>query len=327
MKPEVLSALHDYEEICKNPWRYKPSDVQELVDEWLDGYIIPKEWVIVECLESAKDFKEIYVGEENKGPILRVHIYGGVYKVTDEIIGKEFILDMDKGVMINGSNTAPVKKFMCLTNTFLCDYSDYPNILLPVPKDEKRIRECNRNPFEIKNIPCCYRTPETYCTANDEQYAYCQRVGENPNDIQRITDIPLISTQPRSGKVLSLNESLIKHAMEHPNTNNVFLCPPPLIDSEFINIKRLLNKSHICYKADDENKIITLTNDSSIHFKASTTGVLKKTPYEKMIRDLKVETEELMKFNDDMIEGFSNNPVAQRYFKKWRLNEKKEEEF
>lgn len=136
-----------------------------------------------------------------------------------------------------------------------------------------------------------------------------------------------ISIQPRSGKCHSLNESLIKHAMEHPNTNNVFLCPPPLIDSEFVTIKRLLDKSHICYEADDENKIITLTNDSSIHFKASTTGVLKKTHYEKMIRDLKVETEELMKFNDDMIEGFSNNPVYQRYFKKWRLNEKKEEEF
>lgn len=29
-----------------------------------------------------------------------------------------------------------------------------------------------------------------------------------------------------------------------------------------------LDESHICYKADDENKIITLANDSSIHFKA-----------------------------------------------------------
>ena len=29
----------------------------------------------------------------------------------------------------------------------------------------------------------------------------------------------------------------------------------------------------------------------------------------------------------DMIEGFSNNPVAQRYFKKWRLNEKKKRSF
>lgn len=129
MKPEVLSALHDYEEICKNPWRYKPSDVKELVDEWLDGYIIPKEWVIVECLESAKDFKEIYSGEENNSLIREVHIYGGVYKVTDQVVDKEFVLDMNKGLLIIGYKTAPVKKFMCLTNTFLCDYSDYPNIL------------------------------------------------------------------------------------------------------------------------------------------------------------------------------------------------------
>lgn len=129
MKPEVLSALHDYEEICKNPWRYKPSDVKELVDEWLDGYIIPKEWVIVECLESAKDFKEIYSGEENNSLIREVHIYGGVYKVTDQVVDKEFVLDMNKGLLIIGYKTAPVKKFMCLSNAFLCDYSDYPNIL------------------------------------------------------------------------------------------------------------------------------------------------------------------------------------------------------
>ena len=129
MKLEVLSALAEYEEICENPWPHKPSDVQKLVDEWLDGYISPKKWVIVECLESAKDFKAIYSGEENNSLIRKVHIYGGVYKVTDQVVDKEFVLDMNKGLLIIGYKTAPVKKFMCLTNTFLCDYSDYPNVL------------------------------------------------------------------------------------------------------------------------------------------------------------------------------------------------------
>lgn len=175
-------------------------------------------------------------------------------------------------------------------------------------------KTCQRPPWEIKKSDCAYRY-NLECTANDEQYAYCQRVGENPYDIQRITDIPIISTQPRSGKVLSLNESLINHAMEHPNTNNVFLCPPPLIDSEFVTIKRLLDKSHICYKADDENKIITLANDSSIHFKP-THSECTSNKTDKVIRDIEVEMREVENYNDHLVESF-NNPVVQKYFKKW----------
>ena len=128
MKPEIASALYDYENICKFPFKYTPKQLKELEKE-LAGYIIPKEWVIIECIGSASHF---FVDEGG-----RANIYGGVYKVTDQIINVEFTLDMDRGVMINGKNEeVEIGYFNALNNAFICDYSDFPHSLYPKDKWE-----------------------------------------------------------------------------------------------------------------------------------------------------------------------------------------------
>ena len=55
-------------------------------------------------------------------------------------MGKEFVLDMNKGLLFNGSKTIPIKTFKCLLYGFLCDYFDYPNVLISFRKNKKRKR-------------------------------------------------------------------------------------------------------------------------------------------------------------------------------------------
>ena len=56
-------------------------------------------------------------------------------------MGKEFVLDMNKGLLFNGSKTIPIKTFKYLINGFLCDYFDYPNALISFNKNKKRNHE------------------------------------------------------------------------------------------------------------------------------------------------------------------------------------------
>ena len=120
MKPETAAALYDYENICKKPYTHTPKQLKKLEEE-LKGCIVPKEWIIIECLSAAK----IYV---DKG--YRTSIYGGKFRVTDEIMDDEYTLDMDRGVLITGSGKElSYTHFNALNNGFIYNYCDSPHIL------------------------------------------------------------------------------------------------------------------------------------------------------------------------------------------------------
>lgn len=123
MKPETASALYDYNQICRNPYKYTPKQLKKLEEE-LAGYIIPKEWIIIECISSAI---HSYVDECG-----RANIYGGIYKVTDQIINVQNTLDMDRGVLINkNGGECKISYFCALNNVFINDYTDFPHVLYP----------------------------------------------------------------------------------------------------------------------------------------------------------------------------------------------------
>ena len=122
MKPETASALYDYERICRTPYEYTPKQLKKLEKE-LAGYIIPKKWVIIECISNAH---HSYVD-----PSRRANIYGGIYKVTDQIINVQYTLDMNRGVMNNNGEETRISHFCALNNAFINDYTDFPHVLYP----------------------------------------------------------------------------------------------------------------------------------------------------------------------------------------------------
>lgn len=123
MKPETASALYDYERICRTPYKYTPKQLEKLEKE-LSGYIIPKKWVIIECISCAF---HSFVDEGG-----RANIYGGIYKVTDQIINAQYTLDMDRGVMINKKGEECKTRYFCvLNNDFITDYTDFRHVLYP----------------------------------------------------------------------------------------------------------------------------------------------------------------------------------------------------
>ena len=62
----------------------------------------------------------------------RANIYGGIYRVTDQIINVQYTLDMDRGVMINKNGEECKTSYFCaLNNAFINDYTDFRHVLYP----------------------------------------------------------------------------------------------------------------------------------------------------------------------------------------------------
>ena len=117
MQPEIESVLYDFRQMVRQPYKANPKKVLKLYDEWHLGRFIDFPFVCVYCESSMEDGQI-----ENNGSIdlSRVHIFGGTYKVEDYITDKSYTIDMNNG---------PLETFNCLSDAFLCDYSDFRNII------------------------------------------------------------------------------------------------------------------------------------------------------------------------------------------------------
>ena len=122
-------ALLVYREICENSLKYNPFSVLNLCGRLNRNGVETRKWIIIRERCSVKDFKAVYSGEPVVSAIEYVSIFGGVFKVTDQIRDKEYVLDMNKGLWIEDSNSIPIKSYPVLSNNFLCDYTDFPHIL------------------------------------------------------------------------------------------------------------------------------------------------------------------------------------------------------
>ena len=111
MKPEVESALYDWIQIKKDTRKHTPKEVKHLYDEYLKGYVLC-EFICVECIESPREFTLLHN---------TVYLFGGKFKVKDHLVDREFVLDFE-----NNDNLT----YNCVNKTiFLCDYTDYDNLL------------------------------------------------------------------------------------------------------------------------------------------------------------------------------------------------------
>lgn len=118
-----------YRKICENSLKYDPFSVLRLCERLNRNGVETRKWIIIEETEHVKDFKAVYSGEPVVSAIEYVSIFGGVFKVTDQIRDKEYILDMNKGLWITDSDSMPINSYSVLSNNFLCDYTDFPHIL------------------------------------------------------------------------------------------------------------------------------------------------------------------------------------------------------
>lgn len=130
-------ALLVYREICENSLKYNPFSVLNLCGRLNRNGVETRKWIIISERCSVKDFKAVYSGEPVVSAIEYVSIFGGVFKVTDQIRDKEYVLDMNKGLLIGDSNSIPIKSYPVLSNNFLCEYTDFPHILF----SDKRLYE------------------------------------------------------------------------------------------------------------------------------------------------------------------------------------------
>ena len=117
MKPEVASALYDFDRIIKYPYKSNPRKALKLYNDWDLNMYTDFPFVCVYCEDNMVDGQI-----EDNGTLdsSRVHILGGVYKVEDYIIENSYIIDMNNGSL---------DTFKCLSDAFLCDYSDFRNII------------------------------------------------------------------------------------------------------------------------------------------------------------------------------------------------------
>lgn len=130
-------ALLVYRKICENSLKYNPFSVLNLCRRLNRNGVETRKWIIIEETEHVKDFHAVYSGEPVVSDIKYVSIFGGVFKVTDQIRDKEYVLDMNKGLLIEDSNSISIKSYPVLSNNFLCEYTDFPHILFA----DKRLYE------------------------------------------------------------------------------------------------------------------------------------------------------------------------------------------
>ena len=125
MKPEVRLAIAEYVNMCNNPWKRTPSEIQDFIGKWdLDAYTTLKKWVIV---ESLSPYTEYWQHPQTD----RWYVVGGIYKVTDQIRDVEFFLDMDNGLMITKKDgKCRLDKYVVTNKAFLVDYFDEPHVLI-----------------------------------------------------------------------------------------------------------------------------------------------------------------------------------------------------
>ena len=106
-------AIRRLDLIRKDTGKFDPWEVKLLFKEYNLDLYSDFDFICSYCLEGSGDFVQDINGT--------VHIFGGLYRIEDNILGMSWVMDLDELV--------GEEYHLTDMHHVLCDYSDYPNIL------------------------------------------------------------------------------------------------------------------------------------------------------------------------------------------------------
>lgn len=106
-------AIHRLDLIHKDTGKFDPWQVKLLFEEYNLDLYSDFDFICSYCLEGSSDFVQDINGT--------VHIFGGLYRIEDNILGMSWVMDLDELV--------GEEYHLTDMHHVLCDYSDFPNIL------------------------------------------------------------------------------------------------------------------------------------------------------------------------------------------------------